>query len=151
MRSASLNFLIATPNIAAIEPVVIGDLAQNLWYQSADIYSNYAALRLSDLGGSRTNGLGVWGQIYYSEDRAGRQNLSVFGNDFNVNCYRTKRRGAQAGVDYLLGGNAVIGITGGYERAEADFEIRPQTSVPRAITSVVTRCSAPGTDFTATR
>ena len=145
------TFLVATPNIAAIEPVVIGDLAQNLWYQSADIYSNYAALRLSDLGGSRTNGLGVWGQIYYSEDRTGRQNLSVFGNDFNVNCYRTKRRGAQAGVDYLLGGNAVIGITGGYERAEADFEIRPQTSVPRAITSVVTRCSAPGTDFTATR
>ncbi len=119
-RSAGF-FLVARPDVAAIEPVVVGDLAQNLWYQSADIYSNYIALRRSDLGGNRSNGLGVWGQVYYSQDRTDRQDVSVFGNNFRVDRIKTKRRGAQAGVDYLLGSNALVGITGGYERAEADI------------------------------
>ena len=45
---------------------------------------------------------------------------TVFGTDFDVGRLSTKRRGAQLGVDYLMGTNAVIGVTGGYERAKAD-------------------------------
>ncbi len=58
------TFLVAMPTIAAIEPVVVGDLAQNVWYQSADIYSNYSALRRGALGANRraagSLGPGLW-------------------------------------------------------------------------------------------
>ena len=111
-------FLTATPDLAAIEPVVIGDLAQNLWYQSADIYRNYAALRRSDLGGS---GFGAWGQAYWGNDKThSDQDVTVFGTDFVVDRVKTKRMGIQAGVDYLFG-YFVVGVTGGYERADADI------------------------------
>ena len=111
-------FLTSTPNLGAIEPVVIGDLAQNLWYQSADIYSNYAALRRTDLGVARTSNLGVWGQAYWSKDKTDDEDVTLLGTDFFVDRVETKRTGIQAGVDYLLGTNAVIGLTGGYERAD---------------------------------
>jgi hypothetical protein len=113
-------YLSSVPNIAAIEPVVVGELASNLWYQSADIYSNYAALRRTDLGVDRSSRLGVWGQAYLSRDKDNRQSVSAFGLGFDVGRVETKRRGIQAGVDYMVGTNAVIGLTGGYERAEAN-------------------------------
>jgi outer membrane autotransporter protein len=113
-------FLTSTPNVAAVEPVVVGNLANNLWYQSADIYSNYAALRRTDLGVARTSNLGLWGQLYYEHDTDDDQDVSVFGTDFTVARVSNKRYGLQAGVDYLLGLNSVLGITGGYERDKAD-------------------------------
>ena len=121
LQTGGDTFLVALPNIAAIEPVVLGGLAQNLWYQSADIYSNYSALRRSDFGANRSNGLGIWGQVYYSQDKSDRQNVTFFGNDFSVDRFKTKRSGAQAGIDYLVGSNALVGITAGYERADADI------------------------------
>jgi hypothetical protein len=120
-QSGGNTFLVTRPTLGAIEPVVVGDLAQNLWYQSADIYSNYAALRRSDFGANRRAGLGVWGQAYYSEDRTKGQSYSVFGTGFNVDRFKTKRQGIQGGIDYLIGGNLVVGFTGGYERATADI------------------------------
>lgn len=113
-------FLSSVPNVAAVEPVVVGDMATNLWYQSADIYSNYAALRRSDLGVNRTSNWGFWGQAYYAQDKDDDQDVSVFGVDFAVDRVKTKRYGFQAGLDYLMGNSAVLGITGGYERAKAD-------------------------------
>src|SRR5262249_17479180 len=113
-------FLNSVPDIAAIEPVVIGDMASNLWYQSADIYSNYAALRRTDLGVARTSNLGFWGQAYYARDKDDDQDVSAFGVDFTVGKVTTKRWGIQAGADYLMGSSFVLGVTGGYERANAD-------------------------------
>jgi len=113
-------FLTAVPNISAIEPEVIGDMAPNLWYQSADIYSNYAALRRTDLGVNRTSNIGFWGEAYYSRDKGDDQDVSAFGLDFTVGRVTTKRFGFQAGVDYLIGNSFVLGVTGGWEDAKAD-------------------------------
>jgi outer membrane autotransporter protein len=71
-----------------------------------------------DLGGS---GFGAWGQAYWGNDKThGDQDVTVFGTDFVVDRVKTKRMGIQAGVDYLFG-NFVVGVTGGYERADADI------------------------------
>jgi outer membrane autotransporter protein len=113
-------FLSSAPNIAAVEPVVIGDMASNLWYQSADIYSNYAALRRTDLGVNRTSNLGFWGQGYWGQDKDHGQDVSPFGANFTVGRVENKRWGIQAGVDYLIGTGAVLGVTGGYERVKSD-------------------------------
>jgi len=118
-------FLSSVPDIAAVEPVVLGDAATNMWYQSADIYSNYAALRRTDLGVARTSNLGFWGQGYYSRDKDDNQDVTVFGTDFTVGRVETKRWGLQGGVDYLLGTSAVIGLTGGYEHATPDISGSP--------------------------
>jgi hypothetical protein len=118
-------FLNSVPDIAAIEPVVIADMSTNLWYQSADIYSNYAALRRTDLGVERTSNLGVWGQVYYGQDKDDDQDVTAFGVPFTVGRVETKRYGVQAGVDYLMAPSAVVGVTGGYERAKADLHHSP--------------------------
>ena len=114
-------FLTATPDLAAIEPVLISELASSLWYQSADIYSNYSALRRTDLDAGLRSGLGLWGQAYFGRDKThGDQDISLFDTDFVIDRVETKRRGVQLGVDYLLVGSFVFGVTGGYERAQAD-------------------------------
>ena len=77
---------------------MLGEMAPNLWYQSADIYSNYAALRRTDLGVERTSNLGVCGQLYLSRDRVEGDAYTVFGTDFDVGRLSTKRRGAQQGI-----------------------------------------------------
>ncbi len=92
-------FLTAIPDLAAIEPVVIGDLAQSLWYQSADIYSNYAALRRSDFGGS-----GIWasGARHIGAATSATTRTSASSAPISRSAsVKTKRRGIQAGIDYL--------------------------------------------------
>lgn len=115
-------FLIASPNSVAFQPLALANVALDMWYQSADVYTGYAALRRGDLGTDRKDGVGVWAQLYASRDHTGDiENVSAFGGDFEVNNrLKTKRRGAQGGVDYLAG-NFVVGLTAGYQHANADF------------------------------
>jgi outer membrane autotransporter protein len=120
-------FLITTPSVAAFEVASVGNVAQDMWYQSADIYTGYAALRRTDVGAQRKNGIGFWAQLYMSRDKYGdNQSFSAFGNSLAINTrMETNRRGAQVGVDYLVGDQFVVGLTGGYQHARADY----QTSV----------------------
>jgi outer membrane autotransporter protein len=114
-------FLFAAPNANAFDPLALINVGTDMWYQSADIYSNYSALKRSDLtAGARP--LGLWGQVYLSRDRYGDSDTqTVFGTDVTINeRLRTDRRGVQGGADYNFGGG-VVGITGGWQRAKADL------------------------------
>lgn len=115
-------FLFATPNALALQPVLVGAVTQDIWYQSADAYSSYSVLRRSDLGADRKNGIGLWAQLYGSNDRYGHKGTqSVFGFDVGLdNTVKTDRRGGQAGADFLAGNRFVVGVTGGYEHAKAN-------------------------------
>jgi outer membrane autotransporter protein len=112
-------FLFAAPNANAFNPLALVNIGTDMWYQSADIYSNYSALKRSDLtAGARP--LGLWGQAYISDDHYGDTNTqNVFGTDFSINeRVKTERRGIQAGADYNFGAG-VVGVTGGWQRAKA--------------------------------
>ena len=116
-------FLVAAPNADAFQPLALSNFAKAMWYQSADIYESYATLRRGDLGKARTNGVGIWGQLYASRDRSGDDDtVAAFGADFDVdNRIRTHRRGAQVGVDFQpTNGSFIVGVTAGYQHADAD-------------------------------
>ncbi len=36
-------FLVATPNVAAFQPLALSNMAKDMWYQSGDVYTAYAA------------------------------------------------------------------------------------------------------------
>ncbi len=117
-------YLVATPNVAAFQPLALSNMAKDMWYQSGDVYTAYAALRRNGLGASRSRPASLWGQLYASRERSGeRDAITAFGGDFDIdNRIRTDQRGAQAGLDFQpTVGNVVIGFTAGYQRAEADF------------------------------
>jgi hypothetical protein len=110
--------LLALPNDTAIEPLRFGTAGLDFWYQSADAWSEAAAL---SRGGDRT-GIGFWAQLYGSQDKTGdTRDVTVFGAARSTNLrYETERRGAQSGIDFNLG-PARIGVTGGYQHARSDF------------------------------
>jgi outer membrane autotransporter protein len=122
-QSGGTFYLYAVPSAIALQPLAVANVTQDMWYQSADIYSRYAASRLGASTGNRTNGLGLWGQIYASSDRYGdRNSQNVFGGTADVdNRVRTNRQGIQAGADFVPGqGQFLVGVTGGYQKAKAD-------------------------------
>jgi hypothetical protein len=111
-------FIIARPNAAAFDPITLPNFGTDSWYQSADIYTNYAAIKRSDLNRGIT-GIGGFIQGYFGRDKYGGHNdHTLFGADFDVDeRVETKRRGIQAGVDYNFG-SAVVGLTAGWQKAE---------------------------------
>jgi outer membrane autotransporter protein len=121
-------FVTATPNALAFQPITVGAVAQDMWYQSADVYASYAGLRRSDLESDHKKGLGLWGQLYASSDRHGdaHDRQTAFGLDVEVdNRVETDRSGIQVGIDYLLSEHFVVGATGGYQRADVDSSVNP--------------------------
>jgi len=114
-------FLFAAPNANAFDPLALINVGTDMWYQSADIYDNYAALKRSDLTAG-AQPLGLWGQVYWDRDRYGDSDTqNVFGSDVTINeRLRTTRYGVQGGVDYNFGGG-VIGATGGWQKVKADL------------------------------
>src|SRR4029453_16850511 len=122
LRNGTDVFLISLPNANAFQPTTYMNIGLDMWYQSKDIVDNYLALKRSDLAPGAVP-LGVWGQIYWSRDRYGDDDNvhNVFGNDVVINEHlRTKRRGIQAGVDYNFG-PGVVGVTAGWQRADAEI------------------------------
>lgn len=124
-QAAGDTLLVATPNELAIEPLSLGGVGHEFWYQSADAWSENAALRRHDLGTDGAKGVSVWAQGYGSSDKRGDRSRSVdvFGTARDVNLRReTDRQGAQVGVDFRPGAaNFAVGVTGGYQHAEIDF------------------------------
>lgn len=116
-------FLFAAPNINAFDPLALINVAPDMWYQSADVYGAYSAQRRSDLGGEPSRRWGLWGQIYWGREHYGNDSSQdVFGTEIEINeRIRTKRKGAQVGFDYNFGGG-VLGLTGGWERADANVK-----------------------------
>lgn len=124
-QAAGDTLLVATPNELAIEPLLLGRIGQEFWYQSADAWSESAALRRHDLGTENAKSVSVWAQGYGSSDKRGDRSRSVdvFGTSRDSNLrIDTDRQGAQVGVDFRPGtGKLAVGLTGGYQHAESDF------------------------------
>ena len=124
-QAAGDTLLVAAPNELAIEPLLLGRVGQDFWYQSADAWSETAALRRHDLGTENAKSVSVWAQGYGSSDKRGDRSRSVdvFGTSRDTNLrIDTDRQGAQVGVDFRPGRSAfAVGVTGGYQHAESDF------------------------------
>ena len=113
-------FLVSTADARIFDTVFVGRQMRDLWYSSADAYSSYATARRVSFGNERSHPLGIWAQLYGERQTSGDETRSAtaFGSTFNVNDrIRTEIRGAQGGLDFGSS-NFVIGITGGYERAQ---------------------------------
>lgn len=115
-------YLAAVPNALAFQPLLVGQVVRDTWYQSAGVYSAHAALLRGDLAATRRRPVGLWGQVYASQDRYGdRVTQSPFGEDVETdNRAHTERAGAQVGIDARLGNNVLAGLTVGYQKAKAD-------------------------------
>ena len=113
-------FIVSTPDARAFDTVFIGRQMHDLWYQSADAYNSYATARRISFGQERSHPIGIWAQLYGDRQTSGDRNrtTSVFGTSLAVaDRIRTEFRGAQGGIDFGTA-NFVIGVTGGYERAQ---------------------------------
>jgi len=95
-------YLVAAPSDGALDAEGLPDLASDLWFQSADAYTDYAAAKRSDLNSGNV-GFGVWAQAYLGRDNEQRR-------------VETNRRGFQGGADYNFG-QAVVGVTAGWQKA----------------------------------
>jgi outer membrane autotransporter protein len=124
VQRSSDTFLVALPNAFAIEPLVLTGMGLDFWYQSADAWSESAAIRRSNLGSDRPRGISYWMQGYASDETRGEEDrtFDVFGTAREANLrYETDRRGAQGGVDFATGRAMAFGLTGGYQRAKSDL------------------------------
>ena len=123
LQTGGDTFLVSTVDDAVFDGVLVGRMAQDMWYQSADTYTDYAAARRTEGGATRSSPVGIWAQLYGSQERYGNRNVSftAFGTSLTASeRLKTRRRGAQAGIDFGVGGVFVLGITGGYEHAKAN-------------------------------
>jgi len=116
-------FLTSAPNVLAFMPLQVGLAVPDMWYQSADAYTNYAALRRMDIADDGATGFSIWAQGYANRDRYGdEETATVFGNAVTIdNRVHAGRHGVQFGVDFAPAGMmTAFGITAGYERARAN-------------------------------
>jgi trimeric autotransporter adhesin len=112
-------YLVSTADSRVYDTVFFGRQLRDLWYSSADAYSSYATARRISFGQERSHPLGIWAQLYGERQTNGDQSrtATAFGSTFTINDrIRTDIRGAQGGLDFGSS-NFVIGVTGGYERA----------------------------------
>lgn len=114
-------YLAAVPNAFAFQPLLVGQVAGDIWHRSAAIVSANAAILRDGQSSNRRIPVGIWGQVYASRDSYGdRAMQSVFGSDVDIdNRVRIDRTGVQVGFD-VRRGSAVVGLTGGYEEAKTD-------------------------------
>ena len=112
-------YLLALPNSTAYRPLVLGELGEDLWHQSAGATLS----QTRSMNPAQAKGFGFWGQLYASNDRSGeRVNAASFGTDTVID-ERTKsnRFGVQLGADVPISDNARAGMTLGYEKSDSDF------------------------------
>lgn len=116
------TFLASTADARIFEAARLNTMAQDMWYQSADVILSCAASRRNDFGHKDTKPIGVCAQLYSGSDRSGDRDraATVFGTNLTYSDRtKTKRRGAQIDVGFS-NGMFHAGVTAGYSRAEAD-------------------------------
>lgn len=115
-------YISALPNPVAFQPLLVGAVAKDVWYQSAGAVSSNAAMLRGLMASDRKRKVSLWGQLYAGRESYGeRSTQTAFGSDVVTdNRARTDRTGAQLGLDVMLGKDIVAGFTGGYEKAKAD-------------------------------
>ena len=120
--------LFGTPNSAAYETAMIGEVANNLWYKTSDAWSDHMTeLRDAHGAGDQTeSGLHSWGVFNGGEvDRDANRTFSVFGvsSTYNIG-YNQNYVGGEAGLDGTMamsGGAMVYGVSAGYIDSHAGF------------------------------
>ena len=118
-------FLVSRPDEVVFDQLLVGRLANDIWYQSAEAYQSYAMSRRIDYGNARKGSVGIWSQLYGSQERFGDRSrtVSAFNTSLTTSSrFETKRRGAQSGLDFGAQ-NFVVGVTAGYEHGKggSDF------------------------------
>ena len=96
-------------------------MGSDMWYQSFDAYHDGIAGR-HGYRDNQTTPVGVWANLYISRDKWGETSTSstLFGQTLTYSSeVENRRRGAQGGVDFGLGG-FTVGVTAGYEKNKAN-------------------------------
>ena len=99
----------------AFIPLAATGLIRDIWYQSAD------EVRAHTLAPRWNDGVSFFAHIYGSKDKSGQSDSQLY-NDVQYdadNNIETDRWGIQGGVAYGFG-PARVGVTGGYENADAE-------------------------------
>ena len=123
------NYLLfGTPNGAAYETAMLGEAQNNLWYKTADAWSDHMSeLRDAHGAGDQTvSGLHSWGVFNGGQlDRSANRSFTAFGVTSNYNIgFNQNYVGAELGLDgssTMYGGAMVYGLTGGYIDSHAYF------------------------------
>ncbi|MCY7338500.1 MAG: autotransporter domain-containing protein, partial [Sphingomonas bacterium] len=116
-------FVVSSADEGIFDIGLLGTMAQDMWYQSADAHLACSASRKNDFGVDRKSNIALCAQLYLSHDRYGDGDNSstLFGTTFEYsNRIKTKRRGAQVDLGFRTGGNFTVGLTAGYAHAESD-------------------------------
>ncbi|MCY7270591.1 MAG: autotransporter domain-containing protein, partial [Sphingomonas bacterium] len=116
-------FVVSNADGAIFDVGLLGTMAQDMWYQSADAHLACSASRKNDFGDDRKSNVALCAQLYLSHDRYGDGDNSstLFGTTLDYSDrIKTKRRGAQVDLGFRTGGNFTVGLTAGYAHAESD-------------------------------
>ena len=116
-------FVVSSADEGVFDVGLLGTMAQDMWYQSADSHLACSASRKNDFGADRKSNIALCAQLYVSHDRYGDSSNSatLFGSTFDYSDrIKTKRRGAQADLGYRVGGSFTVGLTAGYAHARTE-------------------------------
>lgn len=97
-------------------------MGSDMWYQSFDAYHDGIAGR-HGYRDNQTSPVGVWANLYMSRDEWGETSTttSLFGQTLTYSSeVENRRRGAQGGIDFGVGG-FTVGVTAGYEKNKANI------------------------------
>ena len=116
------TYLVSNANPAVFDVAGLAAIGRDLWYLSAEANDNCAASRRWQRRDASTTGFGVCGLVYYADSRYGDsdETATAFGTPFDYNGrFKTKGKGIQGDLTYMLGGHFTLGVTGGWARATA--------------------------------
>ena len=114
-QSGDDYFVTAVPSGTAQQTMKIAGDSQRRWMESANNLLNGSALKRPRNGRDRRTPFGFWMRSYAGGGEYGAN----FGNHLTGG-----RMGAQAGFDYYIADNVLIGVTGGYDGREANLSTK---------------------------
>ncbi len=116
-------FVVSSADEGIFDVGLLGTVAQDMWYQSADAHLSRSASRKNDFGVDRKSNIALCAQLYLGHDRYGDSDnqATLFGvTSTYSNRIKTKRRGAQVDLGFRTGGNFTVGLTAVYAHAQSD-------------------------------
>lgn len=121
--------LVNAPTLRAFEPAVLPAIFQGMDTASGEQVFNYAAAAAGKRHPTRGSGVGSWGSLYASREEIGDdRTLVLAGMNLDIDEeLETERFGIQVGADWLSNGPFLLGVTGGYQTTDSEFEANDTT------------------------